>query len=127
MKPVVGIGNQASLPLVLIRGHSSHLSRHNFRQNSSLKLNTLSHTPMTPGEGQPSQRKSHLITNAGFQIANTALAVQRCPCEDSDGMLATWPELKGLHHLLCAKTNCRRGCLVLYRRTELQRSAALLL
>lgn len=64
---------------------------------------------MSPGEGQLPQRKSHLTTDAGFQEANAAPAAQGYPCEDSDGMLATWPELKGLHHLLCAKTNYRRG------------------
>lgn len=37
MKQVVGIGTEASLPLVLIHGHSSHFSGHNFHQNSFLK------------------------------------------------------------------------------------------
>lgn len=36
-KQVVGIGNEASLPLVLIHGHSSLFSGHNFHQNSFLK------------------------------------------------------------------------------------------
>lgn len=37
MKQVVGIGTEASLPLVLIHGHSSHFSGHNFHHNSFLK------------------------------------------------------------------------------------------
>lgn len=40
-KQVVGIGNEASLPLVLIHGHSSHFSGHNFHQNSFLKAELL--------------------------------------------------------------------------------------